>query len=106
MKKLEKLAEELFDRHCERETGKKGNWRYISHERKVAWMEEALLSIELVVKSMQDTIKPLPAPYKFDTSWEQGRFSGQSAERISFVGYLHDTLEASKKELEIFRSNP
>lgn len=103
MKKLEKIAEAMFERFCKEETGIDGNWAYLSHERKSAWMDEAYRSIEYVVKTMQETLKPLPTPYKFDTIWEQGRFAGQSAERTTFIGYLHDTLEAAKKERDEFR---
>lgn len=94
----------MFERYSEEETGIKGNWLYLSDERKSAWMEEALLSVELVVTSMQETVKPLPPLYKFDTVWEQGRYSGQYNERTVFIGYLHDVLENCKEELENFKS--
>lgn len=105
MKKLEKIAEAMFERYCEEETGTNGNWLYLSAERRAAWVHEAYLAVELVVKAMQETVKPLPVPYKFDTVWEQGRYAGQSNERTTFIGYLHDTLEAAKKDRDHFLQN-
>lgn len=104
MTKLEKIAEAMFERYCLEETGIAGNWAYLSQERQVAWMQEAYMAVELVVKVMQDNIKPLPTPYKFDTIWEQGRFNGQANERTAFIGYLHDVLESCKEEVENFNN--
>lgn len=105
MTKLEKIAEAMFERYCEEETGHKGNWAYLSRERQSAWMDEAYMSVELVVKAMQETVKPLAPPHKFDTVWEQGRYAGQSNERTTFIGYLHDTLQAAKRDRDEFRNS-
>lgn len=105
MTKLEKIAEAMFDRYCIEETGHTGNWAYLSPHRQAAWVEEAYMAVELVVKSMQETVKPLPAPHKFDTVWEQGRFAGQSNERTTFIGYLHDTLQLAKRDRDEFLKN-
>lgn len=103
MTKLQKIAEAMFERYCEEETGLKGNWAYLSPQRQSAWVDEAYMSVELVVRSMQDTVKPLAPPHKFDTVWEQGRFSGQMNERTAFIGYLHDTLESARRDRDEFR---
>lgn len=104
MKRLEKIAEEMFERYCKEETGHDGNWQYLSRHRQKAWMEEAYRAVELVVKAMQNTVKPIPPPHKFDTVWEQGRFVGQNTERTTFIGYLHDVLEDCKEEIENYRN--
>lgn len=95
----------MFERFCKEETGFDGNWEYLSDERKAAWMEEALLSIELVINTMQQAVKPIPTPHKFETVWAQGFFSGQSSERTEFIGHLHNTLKSCKQELTAFKNN-
>lgn len=105
MKKLEKIAEQMFERYSFEETGIKGNWPYLSLKRRAAWMHEAYLSVELVVRAMQETVKPIPVPHKFDTVWSQGNYAGQSNERTAFIGYLHEVLEACEDELDQYRQS-
>lgn len=105
MKKLEKLAEELFERFCEKELGRRGNWRYLAKDRQVAWMEEALMSIHLVIDSLQQTVKPVTVASKYDTLYLQGFYNGQAAERTTFIGFLQEVKDTMEDELENFKNN-
>ena len=105
MNKIAKLAEQKFDEFCRQEGSVHSGWSYLSKKRQLAWMEEVLATVTMVIKSMQATVKPAVPGTRFDTIWLQGYNAGQVAERTVFIEYLQQVLEQSKQEVEDFKGN-
>lgn len=102
---LKQLAEELFERYCEQELGRRGNWLYLSKDRQLIWMTDALsISLSLATQ-LKDKVKPMPPPpSRFDTMFSHGYYVGQLEQRTEFIQVVHDLYEELKKEYNDFKS--
>lgn len=103
---LKELAEELFEKYCEQELGRRGQWEYLSPERQLAWMDDALAIALSLTKKLKDKVKPMPPPpSRFDTIFSQGYYVGQLDQRTEFVQVVHDIYEELQIEFDDFKAS-
>lgn len=81
MKELEGIARELFTKFHLKETGKNGNWDYLSDERKLAWMQDVCNIASSIIKEIKTEFRPLPVSTKTSTAYESGYMEGMRFER-------------------------
>lgn len=82
MKELEGIARELFTKFHLKETGKHGDWDYLSDERKLAWMQDVCWIASSIIKEIKTEFRPLPISTKTNTVYESGYMEGVRSERI------------------------
>lgn len=103
---LKQLAEELFEKYCEQELGKRGNWQYLSKERQLAWMADAMTIAVSITKKLKAKVKPMPPPpSRFDTMFSHGYYVGQLEQRTEFVQVVHDIYQDLQDEFEDFKAS-
>jgi hypothetical protein len=103
MKRLEGMALELFNKFSVRETGKQGNWQYLSNERKLEWMKEVLIMAKYFHSEVLATVKPLPNNQKIETVYASGYSDGVRTERTYLVSLFEDQLQKLLDEYEDFQ---
>lgn len=103
MKRLEGMALELFNKFSLRETGKVGNWQYLSNERKLEWMTEVIIMANYFQGEVLKTIKPLPNPQRIETVYASGHADGTRAERIYMTSLIEDQFQKLVDEFEDFK---
>lgn len=102
MKTLEGMAMEIFARYANK-SGVKADWRYLSDERKLVWMQDILLLSEYFLDNLKAEMKPIPSNQRSNTVYESGFNDGVRSERTSFavlVDELHERLLDEYQELE------
>ena len=99
MKQLEKLAKESFDRFCKLK-GIKGNWFYISEERKLEWYKEVLVTSNYLIGEIKSKIKPISNLNKNSSGYEVGFVQGSQNERVKFIEMLDKLGEELKEQFE------
>jgi hypothetical protein len=105
MKTLEGMALELFNKFSIKETGKIGNWSYLSDERKLEWMKEALAMANYFYKEVLRSIKPLPTPQRVETVYASGYLDGQRHQHIYMVELFNTQYQKLLDEYFDFKAN-
>jgi hypothetical protein len=103
MKTLEGMALELFNKFSVKETGKVGNWQYLSDQRKLEWMKEVLIMAKYFHGEVLKTIKPMPNNPRIETVYASGYADGSRSERIYMVTLIEDQLQKLVDEFEDFQ---
>jgi hypothetical protein len=102
MKKLEGLAREMFTKFSVLETGKQGNWDYLSNERKLAWMKDVGMIASYVLVEVKKEFRPLPRG-NANSVYESAYMEGVRSERT----YNIDTINKVEQDLvEQLESSP
>lgn len=96
--KLEVYAAKLFNEFCYNQ-GIKGNWEYVSKERKLVWIEEALYLLKSSLELLKSNFTPIKQ-VKHQTSFEIGYYQGLTAERYSTLSFIDYTLEDLDNQYE------
>lgn len=104
MKNLEGLARELFTEFSIKETGRAGNWDYLSDERKAFWMKDVLRIAKFLIREIKKDFKPLPTG-KTSTVYESAYMEGVRSERLSHDMTISHIEEDLVNELAIFQDN-
>ena len=104
MKELEGIARELFTKFHLKETGKQGNWDYLSNERKLAWMQDVYLIADTLIKDIKAEFRPLPIN-KMNTVYESGYIEGVRYERIFIEKVITEIEENLLTQLENSKYN-
>lgn len=102
MKSLEGMAMEIFNRYAAK-SGVKADWRYLSDERKLVWMQDILLLSQYYLENLKAEMKPIPTNQRSTTVYESGFNDGVRSERTSFtvlVDELHEKLLDEYRDLE------
>jgi hypothetical protein len=102
MKTLEGMALELFNKFSVKETGRVGNWQYLSNKRKLEWMREVLVMARYFYGEVLKTVKPLPNNQRIETVYASGYSDGSRTERIYMVSLFEDQFQKLVDEFEDF----
>ena len=105
MKELEGIARELFTKFHLKETGKNGNWDYLSDERKLAWMQDVCWIASSIVKEIKAEFRPLPISTKTNTVYESSYMEGVRSERIYNQNVVSEIEEKLIDQLENSKYN-
>ena len=105
MKELEGIARELFTKFHLKETGKHGDWDYLSDERKLAWMQDVCNIASAIIKEIKTEFRPLPSGIKINTVYESGFMEGLRSERISYQNIITEIEENLVDQLENSKYN-
>jgi hypothetical protein len=92
MKELESLAKQSFERYCLKTSGRVSNWGYVSKDRKLEWMKEALLHMRYALNHLRENLKQPPPPGKTETTYGLGYIDGIRAKHYEYKNSL-DVLE-------------
>lgn len=102
MKTLDGMARDLFNKFSMRETGKLGDWSYLSAERRLEWMKEVLIMAKYFLDEIHTQIKPLPNNQQSTTAYELGYNNGVRSERAAFITLVEDKLQKLVDEFKDF----
>lgn len=105
MKDLEGIARDLFTKFHMKETGKVGNWDYLSDERKLAWMQDVMHIADFIIKEIKSEIRPLPISTSTGTAYESGFMAGLRSERIQNEKIINAIEEDLIEQLETSQYN-
>lgn len=105
MKTLEGLAREMFAKFSLMETGRQGNWDYLSDERKLAWMQDVAEIADFIIKEVKSEFKPLPVSSKAGTVYESGYMEGVRSERVQCMNVIDAIEDDLVEQLESSRYN-
>lgn len=104
MKSLEQIAQKIFTEFAYRRSGMYLDWRYLSPERKLAWMKEVEETFQECLDYVKTDLKPYMQPAGSAASYEKGFIAGQAheAKRIqekigAMKNQLQDQLERFKE---------
>lgn len=97
MKTLQNMAADRFNEYSRRETGKPGNWAYLSPKRQKEWMKEVLDMSNYFLDNLKADFKPIPHNIQSSTVYESGFNDGVRSERTY---YINKTDELHQKLLE------
>ena len=103
MKTLEGMALELFNKFSVKETGKVGNWQYLSDGRKLEWMKEVLIMANYFYKEVLLSIKPLATNQKIETVYASGYLDGQRFQQVYMINLFEDQFQKLVDEYEDFK---
>lgn len=99
MKDIETLAIGLFNRFSQKKDGRTYDWNYLSKDRQIEWMKEAVIHTEFLLKNIRDRVKPVPGPSSNPASYELGFLAGQQSERMKFIQLLEYLDQDLKNQL-------
>lgn len=105
MKNLEGMALDLFNKFSLKETGKVGDWLYLSNERKIAWMADALVMANYFYKEVLLSIKPLAPTQKHDTVYAVGYADGARSQHVYMSELFREQYQKLLDEYEDFCYN-
>jgi hypothetical protein len=103
MKTLEGMALELFNKFSVKETGRVGNWQYLSDKRKLEWMKEVLIMANYFHGEVLKSVKPLPNNQRIETVYASGHADGARSERIYLITMFEDQLQKLVDEFQDFQ---
>lgn len=96
--KLEVYASSLFEQYCKRQQIK-ASWQYLSGQRKLVWLDEALYLMLTSIEAIKKSLKPLPK-MQGQASYEMGYYNGLFQERQATITHLDSLVEALEAEYE------
>lgn len=102
MKTLEGMARDLFNKFSMRETGKLGDWSYLSNTRKLEWMKEVLIMAKYFLDEIHSDIKPLQNNQRTNTVYESGYNDGVRSERAACLSLVENKLQKLVDEFKDF----
>lgn len=96
MKELESLAALAFERYSKLTTGHRSDWKYLSEERKEAWMKEVIFYIEHISDRLKIKFKTPPRVNETGGAYAAGFNAGLTTERLSIINFI-DMLDTEYK---------
>lgn len=94
-KSLEQIAKKMFADFAMKRTGMWVDWRYLSPERRLAWMTEVQDTFDECLNILQKDLSINLQPSKAAASYEKGFVAGQAHE----AHRLNERIEAAKQLL-------
>lgn len=101
MNELEILARELFYRYAA-DKNSPAYWERLPLDRKVAWMREVQVSVQVVVGRLKTKIKPVAELGIGAASYERGFNHGTRSERFALKNYLDEIEKDLNRQLDDF----
>jgi hypothetical protein len=101
--KLENLAADKFIEYAFKQTGKTVNWRYLSDERKLAWIREFVDIYIMVIDQIEPLLKLKPSGLGMVTSHERAWSQGENFENFrctSLISNLKTEIEEQYNKLQ------
>ena len=101
--KLENLAADKFIEYAFKQTGKTVNWRYLSDERKLAWIREFVDMYLLIIDQIVPILDLKVSKLGHSTTYEKAFLSGESFENFrctSLISNLKTEIEEQYNKLQ------
>jgi len=95
---LEVYAAGLFTEYCKKQRIE-AHWQYLSNQRKLVWLEEALFLMTTSVAEVKKSLKPLPRS-QGQASYELGYYNGMFQERNATITAIDDLQRSLESQYE------
>lgn len=104
MKNLEDFARKLFIDYAYRQTGTHLDWRYLSSERKLSWLQEVATIFNSCLESLEKDILIPSTGISGLASYERGFLSGQQHENLRLSQKIETLKLEVQRQLEEFKT--
>lgn len=96
--KLEIYAASLFTEYCKKQKIE-ASWQYLSNQRKLVWLGEALFLMTTSLTEVKKSLKPLPRS-QGQASYELGYYNGMFQERNATITSIDDLQRSLESQYE------